>query len=150
MRGRRGPAVEHAPGVARREAQPAAVEEQRLGRRPVGEQVAAAPLDPSSQGVDRRLAEGHGTLLAALAPDRGATPAEVEVADVERAELTDPQAAPVEHLENGVVARSHPRRSRGANGQRVEQGGETLLLEHTGAPNRTEEQKSKHRSLISN
>src|SRR3546814_1641413 len=93
MRGRRGPAVEHAPGVARREAQPAAVEEQRLGRRPVGEQVAAAPLDPSSQGVDRRLAEGHGALLAALAPDRGATPAEVEVADVERAELTDPQAA---------------------------------------------------------
>ena len=56
------------------------------------------------------VAERHLALLGALAPHDRRAPAEIEVVDVEAAQLADPQAAAVQQLEHGVVATTSPLR----------------------------------------
>ena len=61
---------------------------------------------PGQPGAHRRhagLVDQHLALLVALAGHGDDAPVEVEVVDVEAAQLGDPHAAPVEELEHGVV-----------------------------------------------
>ena len=60
--------------------------------------------EPGGKGVAGGLAQRDDALLGALAPHREAAAPEVDVGAAEAAQLGDPQAAAVEHLEHGVVA----------------------------------------------
>ena len=103
---RRRPAVDDPAGVAGREAPPASVEEGRPDRRGLGDERLAAVAQPPVECVGGGLAQRHRPLLRALAPDREAASDGVDIAHVEAAQLGDPQAAAVEHLEHGVVAQA--------------------------------------------
>ena len=102
---RAGAAVEDAPDIARGEAVTTPVEEHRVGRGLAGDESDSRPsASQPPDGLDRRLAERDAALLAALAPHPDGGRVEVEVVEVEPAQLADPQTAAVEQLEHGVVA----------------------------------------------
>src|SRR5207249_1539556 len=58
------------------------------------------------QRFDCRLAQRHMPLLRPLSEDGEETPADVDVGHCKPTEFSDPEAAPVEELEHGVVTES--------------------------------------------
>jgi hypothetical protein len=95
----------------------------------------APPPRPGRHGFDARFGHRHPTLPAALAPDRDRAAAQVDVGRVELTDLGHPQAAPVEQLEDGVVA---PADRLGIEVDRrrrvVEQARELVGPQHPGQP----------------
>ena len=89
----------------------ALVAEQRRRRRAASARSTTPRARTRSQARSAATAgarQRHPPLLGALAPDHDRGPVEVERADVQAAQLADPQARAVEHLEHGVVALAPP------------------------------------------
>ena len=76
-------------------------------RRPglAGDQPRPAGREPGVDGPHGRLADGHAPLLAALAEHPYDPAVPVEVAEIEPAQLGDPDAGGVQQLEDGDVPR---------------------------------------------
>jgi hypothetical protein len=100
--GRPQPLVHHPPRGARVEAATPQPEEQRGAAGP-GDQDRPAGLLPLLDGPDRRDADRHRALLAALAEHPDRPPPQVERAGVEPAQLADPDPGRVQQLEDGPV-----------------------------------------------
>src|SRR3954454_6597622 len=90
--------------------QPAAPGADQQGRTAVGGSPGGAAVrEPAVEGVDRRLPERDGALLAALAEHADGAPLEVDVVAIQPAQLADTDPGGIEHLEPTVVAQRWPR-----------------------------------------
>src|SRR5439155_22505783 len=111
------PTVEYAANVTGRQRPSPPVEKDDIAWRGVSDQGGAAIRQPHGDGFGRRWCHRDLALLRALAPDDDEAPAEVDVAWSQRTQLTYPQTAPVQKLDDadvaqrdGIVGRRAPRR----------------------------------------
>ena len=104
VRGGCRPPVDDAPHIAGAQPCTPPVQEHRISRAHLADQVLAAPLQPSRDRLDGWLAHRDLALLRALAPDGDGARARVEVARPEPAQLGNAEATAVEQLEHRVVA----------------------------------------------
>ena len=84
---------------------PLADEQRRPGL--AGGQPSSALLDPGIDGPDSGIADGDAALLATLAEHPDHPPVPIKIAEIESAELRDPDPGRVKQLEDRDVARRH-------------------------------------------
>ena len=94
--------MHHGAGLTRVESPPAWSEQQR-GAGPGMHQRRTAVGKPGVQCTECGPTEGDGALLVSLAQHSQQPPARIDVVDVEAAQLTDPDAGGVEHLDDQPV-----------------------------------------------
>ncbi len=127
---RRAAAVEQTPHVAGSEGFPALVDEHSVDLRASRDHAQTPPVDPTSERIDRRLAEGHHAALGALAEHGDTVPVEVEVGLGEREQLANAQPAAVEQLQHRVVAGTPRRILVGADSRLIEELRQLIGTQH--------------------
>src|SRR5580765_3892539 len=85
----------------------AAGAEEECGPAALPQQVPATLFQPAAQGTGRWNTVRRHPLLATLAEHAHDPPRRVEVVDIERHELADPDAARVQELEDGNIAQRY-------------------------------------------
>src|ERR1700687_482229 len=101
---RRGPPIEDPAHVAGGEPVAPAVDEQGGAGLASAYKVASGACDPGVDRIGRGFPERRPALLGPLAPHDNGSTGEVDIVDIEPAQLRDAQPAAVEQLENSVVA----------------------------------------------